>query len=590
MESLRLKTFWAALFLAIIILFSVDILIWNSAKPYFINEIKNETNDKLNLAKGILNYDELTKNNSKYLKSFVDKIKTLTGLRTTIIDKNGKILADSDIPLIKNSNLPNNLNLPEIQEALKKNNGLVIRKSKNYNIKLFYYSETLLQNGRIIGFIRVVLPNEFLNNKMRFLTYILVLSNLIILIFIMMWSHFYWKYIEKQFNNFKADINKINNQFTFNLLPTQKYSKFNELAGLINVILEKHRLQLLSKDKDKKQLDRLLNSLNEGVAAFDLSGKLIFNNSNFISILEIEQPTDQKQLIYDWIHFPPIIKDLNEFENNKKKINRRIKYYGNKFIEYNILPMKSFDNVTGFIITVVDVTHLQNLETMRTDFVANVSHEFKTPLTSIKGFAETLLAGNVKDTNTQKKFLEKIGNKTIQLENLVNDLLKLSKIEKREIHQIEKINPVPIINDIISEFQPQAADKGLTIEKQDQMTRKEVYINASKELLHNIISNLLVNAIYYSPNGGKIVFVFYIKENMIHLEIKDQGIGISQKDQNRIFERFYRIDNARSLFSQGSGLGLSIVKNTVEILNGKYGVESKLNKGSNFWIELPLVK
>ena len=184
MESLRLKTFWAALFLAIIILFSVDILIWNSAKPYFINEIKNETNDKLNLAKGILNYDELTKNNSKYLKSFVDKIKTLTGLRTTIIDKNGKILADSDIPLIKNSNLPNNLNLPEIQEALKKNNGLVIRKSKNYNIKLFYYSETLLQNGRIIGFIRVVLPNEFLNNKMRFLTYILVLSNLIILIFI----------------------------------------------------------------------------------------------------------------------------------------------------------------------------------------------------------------------------------------------------------------------------------------------------------------------------------------------------------------------------------------------------------------------
>ncbi len=590
MESLRLKTFWAALFLVIITLFSVDILMWNSAKPYFINEIKNETNDKLNLAKGILNYNKLTKKNSKYLKSFVDKIKTLTGLRTTIIDKNGKTLANSNTPLIKNSALPNNLNFPEIQEALKKNIGFTIRKSKNYNIKLFYYSETLLQNGKIIGFIRVVLPNEFLNNKMRFLTYILILSNLIILIFIMIWSHFYWKYIEKQFNNFKRDINEINNQFTFNLLPTQKYSKFNELAGLINVILGKHRLQLLSKDKDKKQLDRLLNSLNEGVAAFDLSGKLIFNNSNFISILEIEQPSDQNQLIYDWIHFPPIIKDLNEFENNQKKINRRIKYYGNKFIEYNILPMKSFNNITGFIITVVDVTHLQNLETMRTDFVANVSHEFKTPLTSIKGFAETLLSGNVNDINTQKKFLEKIENKTIQLENLVNDLLKLSKIEKREIHQIERINPIPIINDIISEFQSQANDKGLTIEKQDQITRKEVYINANKELLHNIISNLLVNAIYYSPNGGKIVFVFYIKDNMIHLEINDNGIGISQKDQNRIFERFYRIDNARLLFSQGSGLGLSIVKNTVEILNGNYGVESELNKGSKFWIELPLVK
>jgi len=236
-------------------------------------------------------------------------------------------------------------------------------------------------------------------------------------------------------------------------------------------------------------------------------------------------------------------------------------------------------------VVIHDITEIRRLETMRKDFVANVSHELKTPLTSIKGFVETLLEGAWKDEKNAQHFLGIIRDHAQRLDNLVNDLLSLSYLESKDI-SVDKadIKTKELVDDILAGFKSQLKKRRLQVRND---LPGELLVKADKDKLSQVFTNLIDNAIKFNKEGGSVKIYSQESANLIKITVEDTGVGIPPKDLPRIFERFYRVDKGRSREMGGTGLGLSIVKHIVELHGGVAGVESTEGLGAAFWFSLP---
>jgi two-component system phosphate regulon sensor histidine kinase PhoR len=242
-----------------------------------------------------------------------------------------------------------------------------------------------------------------------------------------------------------------------------------------------------------------------------------------------------------------------------------------------------------------DITAIRRLEKVRSEFVANVSHELKTPVAAVKGFAETLLAGAMNDPEIAKSFLQIIYDESERLNRLIGDILELSKVESKRVPLL--FSPVHLnsfVRKTLDMMQSSAVKKDISL---DMQVDPELYMEADEDRLRQIMINLLSNGINYTPEGGKVkVQVEEVTaagdggEDKIRITISDTGIGIPKKDLPRIFERFYRVDKARSRSSGGTGLGLSIVKHLVELHKGSIRVESDIGLGSKFILDLPVIQ
>jgi len=258
-----------------------------------------------------------------------------------------------------------------------------------------------------------------------------------------------------------------------------------------------------------------------------------------------------------------------------------------KTIMINGVPIIKNNIVEGAVFVFHDITELKRLEEIRKDFVANVSHELRTPISSIKGYAETLLDGKVDGEDNVKEFLSIIYQNSNRLANLIDDLLDLSKIESGKMKmEFEPLEILPIVNRCVSVLEKSAKDKSLSIKLDipDELPR----VLGDHKRLAQVFLNLLDNAIKYTPEGGSITISAASKEKITQIDISDTGIGISEKDLPRIFERFYRVDKAHSRELGGTGLGLSIVKHIVQAHDGQVWVQSMLGQGSTFSFTIPI--
>ena len=239
----------------------------------------------------------------------------------------------------------------------------------------------------------------------------------------------------------------------------------------------------------------------------------------------------------------------------------------------------------GIIAVLHDVTEVRRLERMRSEFVANVSHELKTPVTSVKGFAETLLDGAIDDPEAARDFLEIIYKESERLDRLIKDLLYLSQIEHQQLPlQVVKFNLNSVVHNVMEALKNQIENKKQQI---DIVNKGVVWLEGDRDKIEQIIMNLLSNAISYTPEAGKITMKLWEEKEKVYFQISDTGIGISQKDIPRIFERFYRVDKARSRSSGGTGLGLAIVKHLIESHRGMITVDSMEGVGTTFTVTLP---
>ena len=239
----------------------------------------------------------------------------------------------------------------------------------------------------------------------------------------------------------------------------------------------------------------------------------------------------------------------------------------------------------GALVVIYDITELRHLERVRTEFVANASHELRTPVAAIKGFAETLLEGAMEDPNTLREFLEIIHHESGRLERIILDLLQLAQSEARgEKVRSELLDLLPAVQDVLQKMKMHARDSSLTIDF--EIPGSPVLVMANYDYVQQVLINLLENSISFTPSGGKVTIEIKEILNEVQVAVKDTGIGIPEEDLPRIFERFYLVDKSRSRKLGGTGLGLSIVRHMVEAMGGKVWVESQVGKGSSFYFTL----
>lgn len=426
--------------------------------------------------------------------------------------------------------------------------------------------------------------SQFLDN------YLVLISVLVIeyIILVLMLLHVFDKYIkpiDKAIHtidhlvkgNYRARIHHASN------------GRIGELSRKINALARNLSELSIHEQMQSEQLSTVIDNTESGLALIDEKGYIHLVNRKFVSMFGKTEKDYIGYLYYEVFENERVHETVQQtflYEKNVKQSLTLFKNTQKRYIEIVGAPIFNERNLLkGAVLVFYDITELKKLEVMRKDFVANVSHELKTPITSIKGFAETLLDGDINNEREKNHFLDIIYEESKRIQFLIEDLLTLSKLEKDEFQlNLSKINLSTILDDVIPMIKQRAQQANVSLHVQME---EQVMLTADSEKIKQVLINLLANAISYTSEHGQISLVIKELDDDIQMIVQDTGIGINEKDLPRIFERFYRVDKDRSRNTGGTGLGLAIVKHIVEAHKGRISVESELEKGTTFYVYLP---
>ncbi|OMP67472.1 two-component system histidine kinase PnpS [Domibacillus epiphyticus] len=352
----------------------------------------------------------------------------------------------------------------------------------------------------------------------------------------------------------------------------------------INILARNLQEMMQAQEVHQNRLTTLIENIESGLLLIDDRGYIIMANRSFKKMFGNERII--KKRYHEAITQDEVTKIVEDVFMTEKNVRRQMTIpfqLEQKVLEVSGAPIiGTNDEWKGILVVFHDITELKHLEQMRKDFVANVSHELKTPITSIKGFSETLLDGALNDPEAAKMFLDIIWKESGRMETLVADLLDLSKIEQKGL--VLNIKPVllnKLLNEVIVTLETRLESKQIDLSVQ---LKEELIIPGDEYRLKQVFLNLITNAILYTPQGGNIKIEGCDAGETVNVTVSDNGIGIEKAELPRIFERFYRVDKARSRESGGTGLGLAIVKHIMEAHHGKISVESEVNKGTAFTV------
>lgn len=360
----------------------------------------------------------------------------------------------------------------------------------------------------------------------------------------------------------------------------------DELTESVNEIIKELKENLKDSNSERKQKETILKHMTDGVITFNMKGKVTYINPAAKEMLNLKEDDDTFKDIfgkYPDINMEKIIY-LDSWTSSEKKIENEKGSMNLFFVPFR----DEIDMPAGVMVVIQDITEHVKLDNMRKEFVADVSHELKTPITSIKGYSETLLDGDC-DKETETHFLNVINDNADRMEKLVQDLLTLSKYDSNRIRNKPKeFDLGELAKSCKEKFDIEIKRKNQNV--QCFVTADVPLVYADKDGVERVILNILSNSIKYTPEGGKVdIYVGYV-HNDAYIKIKDTGIGIPKEDLDRIFERFYRVDKARSRKLGGTGLGLSIAKEIMEKNGGSITIKSKVNEGTEVTIKIPVKK
>ena len=492
-----------------------------------------------------------------------------SSVRITIINSNGDVTYDNN-----QDNLPNHSDRPEVQSALADGTGYSVRYSNTLREQMVYYA-VKLDDGTIFRTSVSFDTVSFINIK-NILYAIILIS--IVLIFSLTLSMKLVKTIVDPISELEDVTKKIaSGDLHIRVTPTTS-DEIGKLGSTFNLMADQLQGKIREVLDKQSRYEAILTSMESGVIAVNNNYEVITINPYAMRVFGIKQNIDGQEIskyIKDY--------DIVNFLDAEDEVDKEIKLLHPALRELRIKRtyIINGNERIGKVIAVQDISDLKRLENMRSQFVANVSHELKTPLTSIKGFAETLKI--VEDSETRNKFLDIIDNEAERLSRLINDILVLSKIESDVFSDNEEFMPNGIIDDVIDSLKHLAESKNIKLIL-EQENSKMLIGNSDK--FHQLVLNLVENGIKYSNDGCYVKIKSYDDDDNYVLIVEDNGIGIPEEDAGRIFERFYRVDKARK--SGGTGLGLAIVKHIVKSFNGGIELKSKVGEGSCFTVKLKL--
>lgn len=521
------------------------------------------------------------------LDSLCSKWSKIYDKRLTIILANGVVVGESD----RNSaEMENHSDRPEIMEAMNGKVGESQRYSATVNMMMQYVAIPYYQGDEIEGVIRASFPVASIELALRSIYFPIGLGGAIIALIAISISLYFSFQISSPLTVMKNGATRFAEGDLNQLIEIHGAQDFEVLANAMNHMAEQLNERIHHEVQNRSQLEAILSSMVEGVIAIDRNKEVISINHTATQWLEVPDSHAKPKEILKHIKQPEFIEFVHAALRSNEPVEQEFELgtYNVRFVQAQSSTLRdSNGEIDGTVIVMHDVTRVRTLENLRQEFVANVSHELKTPITSIKGFVETLLDGAIDDPDDSKRFLSIITKQADRLHAIIEDLLSLSRIEQEEKQgsiPLIKSEVAPVLNAAMENCTPRLEDKQITFIKNiDDTYMAEI----NPQLLEQAVSNLIDNAVKYSENGTSIQVSLIQNEFETVILVQDWGCGIPKEHLPRLFERFYRVDKARSRKMGGTGLGLAIVKHITQAHNGYVDVESKVGEGSTFKIHLP---
>ncbi|MBC2148686.1 two-component system histidine kinase PnpS [Listeria booriae] len=518
------------------------------------------------------------------LKPLEDKI----GARITVIDQSGRVVADTkEDP----HSLPNHMDRPEVQEVLKdgKDVGIATRKSSTLGYSMLYVAVPITHNGVTDGVLRISISLESVENAVHQLWLSLALIFGLALVFIGFISFFISRRITRPVNEIiDVSMDLANNRY-YSRITGKTTGELHDLSLSVNQLAQSLEKQMQEIELNQQRLSGIVQNLVSGVMLINQRKQIVMTNPMMEQIIGEKDMTGKAY--YEVLKSFALTQLVDQCMDQKTFQQEEITIYfpREQILDANVSPILSrTGSITGVIVLLHDITEIRRLENVRSEFVANVSHELKTPVTALKGFAETLLDGAMYDEELLKKFLTIIKEESDRLHRLIMDILELSRIEQKHVSMnLEEVDVEDVVIATMDTVRALAVEKGIQLIPPNLAA--PIMIQAERDRLQQILINLISNAIVYTPQNGEVSVgvMENVANETVTITVTDNGIGIPVKDIDRIFERFYRVDRARSRHSGGTGLGLSIVKHIVESCGGQINVESIEGEGTTFTVILP---
>lgn len=501
--------------------------------------------------------------------------------RITILDFDGNVCADSSVH--DAAHLENHLDRTEIEEALQKGYGSSHRNSSTLDTQMLYVSYRSEKSDYII---RLAIPFGGVWEYISLVLPGLLVSCIAAFFISLFFASRFAKTITEPLDEISNELLKIeDNRQDFHFSEYQ-YDELNQivittakLSDRIQKTMDKLRLE-------RNKIDYILCNMTEGFLLLDEQQNVLTINYSARKILDCPM-VEQGLHLTRYTQKAPLLEAADKANNDNRSLSFDLKL-GNGIYAVHVTTIQKLvfsDSYSGIAILLVDVTSDRSAQQMRQEFFSNVSHELKTPITSIQGFAELLESGMVTDEATKKEFLSRIKKETRSMTNLIDDILMISKLESKQ-HEVAfaPLRIKPLIEDIISSLSSVAQLQGISM----TLDCEDITYYANAQQIHQLVNNLMSNAVKYNRENGRVQVTVKQEANNLLIAVADTGIGIPKASQGRVFERFYRVDKGRSKKMGGTGLGLSIVKHIVQFYNGSISLESQVNVGTTITVRLPI--
>jgi two-component system, OmpR family, phosphate regulon sensor histidine kinase PhoR len=497
--------------------------------------------------------------------------------RVTVIARDGEVTGDSEVSGAELARLENHLERPEVQQALHKGIGSAIRYSATLHTDMMYLAVPFGTGG----IVRLALPLSEVDKTKSGLQKSLAAAFAAVVLLSLFLSYLISHLSSRNLREMAATASRIGRGELGTRVPVRSSDELGELANVLNDMARRIEGQMERISSEKNRLDAILVGMGEGVMVTDADAVVTLVNPAFCDLFGTGAGVQGRQVLEISRH-PDLFAACREVLSERRERRQEITLTAGKTTLVHWVPLLENGTLRGAVAVFHDISALKRVEQIRRDFVANVSHELRTPVTVIKGYAETLLSGALaSDPARSAHFLGIIDKHAQRLSTLIGDLLALSELESGEIvMQPEPVQLERAVQQALQLLELKSEEKGVTVKSQGLQNLPEV--SADRSRLDQVLINLLDNAIKYSREGGTVTVSAVDEGGMVRVSVRDTGIGIPQKDLPRLFERFYRVDEARSRERGGTGLGLSIVKHIVQAHGGAVLVQSTPGEGAEF--------
>lgn len=556
------------------------LLYW--ADHYYISSLRAGLHQEAKLVARMI-APELAENAK--LDNITQQISADLDCRVTIILPNGRVVGDS---AHDSSSMDLHNNRPEFLAAMRSGQGSSIRYSATLQKRMIYVAQQIADNGKIIGVARLAISLSAVDAAQKTILRALLVAALFSALFSVVTGVLLSGYLARPLQAMAAAARQISRgDFNINIpLRHRHHDEIDELSAAMNRMSADLRLMIAQQHAEQRKLQAILDNTQDGLLLVDKDATLQLINPAAIRLLEIDSPQALQMSVIAATHQLALaelterVLRLNSPASLEIVINRTVPHW----LNVDIYPLENVSGELNALIALHDITIARHTENLRRDFVANVSHELRTPMASVRAMAETIIIHSQAIPGTAEEFAQQIIVEIDRLTALSDDLLQLASIEAEgNLLQMADVELREFVENIVARMQVVAEHKGIIITAQ---IPTPLAVFADRNALEQVFINLLDNAVKYTPNGGNVTISAHRQDSRVLISIADSGIGIPAGDVTRIFERFYRVDKARSRLSGGTGLGLAIVKHLLEAQGATITVESVLQQGSTFKISL----